>query len=348
MLRRRYRGGRGGRGVRALLAKFRRRALGTRKTGPWDQYILTGDSGAHDCTPDRSTTIGYKIWGWGAEVATMLTNIRSEAISTLLGGAVLYQPTLLVWGFTTFDILSAANSAIKCEIVLGTCRNNNADTISDLGTNFINAWAQSYDNRPTDFEDFPSTSVLQNLKFWGGNNSRGYRPTRRIVTSVGVGRPKRFTFRFKTRRFTYEDYSQAGFLTEGMARGRTVFAVVKYHAERQQVCGILDMEAAPLMTEGGGQFITKLRQFYFYRWIPGNNRPTVYGGYTGAEEVIEDTAKSWIGVPALRAQRFSGPGTFNNPASFGGLDVYAKQEAQINPMATCNGNVFTPEVQTVV
>lgn len=274
----------------------------------------------------------------------MLTNIRSEAISTLLGGAVLYQPTLLVWGFTTFDIYSAANSRIKCEIVVGTSRNNNADTIADLGTNFISAWGQSYDNRPTDFEDFPSTSLLQNLKFWGGNNTRGYRPTRRIVTTVGVGRPKRITLRFKTRRFTYEDYSGAGFLTEGMARGRTVFAIVKYHAERQQVCGVIDMDAAPILTEGGGQFMTKIRQYYFYRWIPGNNRPTVYGGYTGADEVIEETARSWIGVPALRAQRFSGPYTFANPSSFGGLDPTIKHEANINPNSTCNGTAYIPTV----
>lgn len=344
MLRRRYRGGRGGRGVRSLLAKFRRRALGTRKTGPWDQYIFTGDTGSHDLGPDTSTSIGYKIWGWGQEVGTMLTNIRSEAISTLLGGAVLYQPTLLVWGFTTFDILAAANADVKCEIVLGTVRNSNIDNIGDLGTKFINAWSQSYDAVPTGFPDFPSTSVLQNLKFWGGNSSPGYRPTRRIVTTVRVGRPKRFTFRFKTRRFTFEDYSQGTFLSEGMARGRTVFAVVKYTAVRQQVCGIIDMDAAPVLTEGPGQFMTKIRQFFFYRWIPGNNRPTIYGDHAGADEIIDDDAHGFIGVPALRAQRFSGPLTFGSPAAFGGLDTQMKHEVNANPTATCNGNPFVPNV----
>lgn len=249
-----------------------------------------------------------------------------------------------MYGFTTFDILAAANSDVKVEFVLGTVRNNNIDNIGDLGTKFISAWTQSYDAQPTDFADFPSTSVLQNLKFWGGNSSPGYRPTRRIVTTVRVGRPKRLTFRFKTRRFTFEDYSQGTFLSEGMARGRTYFAVVKYHAERQQVCGILDMEAAPLMTEGGAQFITKIRQFYFYRWIPGNNRPTVYGNYTGADEIIEEDARSWIGVPALKAQRFSGPNTFSDPSSFGGLGVHNKHEALINPMTTCNGTATIPVV----
>jgi len=344
MLRRRYRGGRGGRGVRALLAKFRRRALGTRKTGPFDQYIFTGDTGAHDIGPDTSASFGYKVWGWGQEIGTMLTNIRSEAISTLLGGAVLYQPTLLVYGFSTLDLLSAANSSIKAEIVLGTVRNNNVDTINDLGTNFAAAWAQGYDNRPTGFEDFPSTSVLQNIKFWGGNNTRGYRPTRRIVTTVGVGRPKRFTFRFKTRRFTFEDYSQSTFLTEGMARGKTIFAIVKLSAERQQVCGVIDMDNAPVLTEGGGQFLIKIRQFYFYRWIPGNNRPTIYGHHAGADETISDTAYSWIGVPALRAQRFSGPHVWADVASFGGLDRHHKHEANINPALDCTGDTFIPVV----
>jgi len=349
MLRRRYRGGRGGRGVRKLLSKFRRRALGTRKTGPWDQYIFTLVTNAFDQEPNLSETYFYKLWGWGEQVGQMLTNIRAESPFELVAAAeYLYQPTLVVYGFATVDVLCAGNAGINCELVVGGFNSNGAYTITDITTTFDASWAQSYDDFPTDYQSWPSTSVLENFKFWDARNLRSLRPTSRIVAKVGVGRPKRFTFRFKTRRFTWEDYSQGTFLTDGYAKNKSFFLCMRTTAERQQVCGVKSAVNQPILTEGGSQVMVKVRQFYFYRWIPGNNKPTIYGSNLGPNETVSNIAYSWIGVPAQRAQRFSGPYAFGNMDTFGGLNRYAKNEAAINPVLDCPGDPWIPEVNDPV
>lgn len=110
------------RGASALgmLRMFTKRANGSSKTGPWDQYIYTGTTSAITIDPGSSSTVAHSLWGWGSQVGTMLSNIRLEAPSTLIGGAVLMQPKLYVYGFAQFDIVPAGNSPIAYELIVCT------------------------------------------------------------------------------------------------------------------------------------------------------------------------------------------------------------------------------------
>lgn len=276
----------------------------------------------------------------------MLTNIRAEAPSTLLGGAVLMQPQLVVYGYATFDICPAGNSPIAYELILATRpgKLTGTSSLATTGTNFTAAWATSYDARPTNFENFPDTSLLENVSYWSSANA-AWTPTRRITGRAEVGRPRRYVFKFKTRRFNFQEYSQGTFLTQGQVSGKTFGLFTKTRAIPGQVCGVLSAVNQPILTEIGTNYMMKTRSYYFYRWEAGNNRPTVYGSNLGTNESVDEDAFSWIGVPALRAQRRN---LSNDVAAgfpdWGGASVAVKHEANINPIYDCVGTPFIPEV----
>lgn len=343
---RRLGGGSGGtRAVTALVNKFAKQALGRPGQGPLDQYVFTGNTRAATIDPDVSDTAVGDLWGNGGLVGNMLTNIRSEAISTLLGGAVLYQPTLIAYGYSTIDLVAAGNSDVTFELVVFTASRGTVavKTSAQLAADFTAAWAQSYDARPTGFEAFPDTSILQNVKFWRGTNQM--MPTKRMVVRVKVGKPKRLFFRFKTRKFNFTEYSTSTFLTEGLSSGKSYSFFIKAHGERGQVCGTKSAVNQPILTELGAPYMMKVRQYYHYRWAAGNNRPTIYGSNLGANESVNEDALSWIGVNALKSQRYNA--TQDASAGFpqwGAQDVSSKHEAQINPVEDCTGESYLPTV----
>jgi len=332
-----------------MLKMFARRVHGaSNRNGPIDQLIVTDPTAALTIDPGSSNTTVFASWGWGTDVATMLTNIRAEAPSTLLGGTVLMQPELLVYGYSTFDICPAGNSPIKYEIILATPSKGRVGTatLATTGTSFAAAWALTYDATPTGFSNFPDTSLLQNTQWWQSSSfGAGWDPIRRIAGRTGVGQPRRYVFKFRTRRFTYQEYAAGTFLTEGQVGGKSHALFVKTCAIPGQICGTLGANNQPILAELGTPFMMKLREYYFYRWVPGNNRPTVYGSNYGNTEAVNEDARSWIGVPSLRAQRAN---TSNDVATdfpeWGAQDVYSKQEAQINPIRDCTGDSWTPTV----
>jgi len=351
--RRRYSSrGSGGRGsqaaVNALIRKWQSRSRGVKGRGPLDQFISTGLTRAATIDPDTSDIVASELWGNGADIGSMLTNIRSEASSTLIGGAVLYQPALRVYGYATIDLVAAGNTDVTFEFVIWTLRGaNSVTTMATYATNFAASWSQSYDARPTGFEAFPDTSLLQNIKWWGKGSNNNIKATRRLVVKVRVGKPKRLFFKFKTRQFNYDDYAQSTFLTEGMAAGKSYAFFMKCHGERGQVCGTLSAVNQPILTELGSPYMIKVRQYYFYRWLPGNNRPTIYGSNLGPNEAVNEAALQWVGVNALKSQRYAAANdVFAAFPDWGGQDVYSKHEANINPIRDCAADALHPTVVT--
>lgn len=135
--------------------------------------VATANSNPLTISANSSQTTVHALWGWGSDVATMLTNIRAEAPSVLVGGAVLMQPKLYVYGYSTFDIIPYGNSPIKYELIIATPSKGRVGitTLANTGTAFANAWAETYDTRPTGFEAFPDTSLLQNTSWWNASGS---------------------------------------------------------------------------------------------------------------------------------------------------------------------------------
>lgn len=345
-LRRRVR--RGG-DAKAMLRMFAKRVHGgSNGKGPIDQLIVTSQTAALNIDPDSSSTSVFAGWGWGTDVGTMLTNIRAEAPSTLLGGAVLMQPELIVYGYSTFDILPVGNAPIDYELILATPRKGvtAAATLATLGTAFAAAWALSYDAVPSGFSTFPDTSLLQNTQWWQSSNSGGgFKPIRRITGRANVGQPRRYVFKFKTRRFKYQEYSASTFLTEGQVGGKTHALWTKVRAIRGQVCGVKSAVNQPILTEIGAPYMMKMRHYYFYRWVAGNNRPTIYGSNLGTSESVNEDALSWIGVPALRSQRQSA--NIDPSAGFvdyGATDQDSLHQVGLNPIWNCEGERTTPSV----
>lgn len=326
-----------------------RRSAGGRK-GPVDQFISTAPSYADFIAPGKSNYAFAQLWGWGQDVASMLTNIRAETPFTLVGGGSLYQPTLKVYGYATFDICVTGNADVVGEFVVFTPREHKNNTIAQAASAYALSWTNSWDAIPTGFETFPDTRILQNYSFWSGAAAGGYKATKRRTFKVRVGRPKRYTFRFATRTFKYEDYASTGFLTGAASAPNKSFGIVwKVAGERGQVCGLKNGAEFAFLNEVGATYMVRIRDYYFYRWVPGNNRPTVYGSNLSeeAKESIPAGQASFVGVPSQKAQRYS-YGTVQVPGTaWGAVDFRTRQEVQANPIIDCDGiTTFAPLIQT--
>jgi len=330
-----------------LLQLFKKRNGSYGKGHPVDRYISTYPTNAYTVDPDTSVITYMAGWGWGNDIAAMLVNIRAESPYTLTGGANLYQPTLQVYGHTTIDIVPTGNVGISFELVTCTPQRGRTGsaTLAATATAFAGAWAQSYDARSTGFEFFPDTSILENTTFFDSLNNP-WVPTGRITGTVRVGSPKRYILKYKTRAFRYAEYSVGTFLTEGQAGGKSYLHIIKVRGERGQVCGTKGANNQPILTEMGSPVMVKVRCTYYYRWVPGNNRPTIYGSNLGPSEGVNEDARQWVGVPALKAQRAAQATDVIdvNFTNWGGQDLRSKHESLINPIWDCTGGVFIPQV----
>lgn len=258
---------------------------------------------------------------------TMLENIRTETAAqqfALAADPQTLEPTLVVHGYSTVDVLAAGNAAVRGELIVYTPRSLNGEPLANVSANFTAAWARTYDARPTGFEDWPDTSLLQNSAFWGrAGFEPGFKATKRVAVKVGVGRPKRYTFRFATRRFRYEEYKATDFLQGGSAPGKSYGFMLKLNPERGQLCAVDEkMNTQNFLGNVQTNVIVQVRVFYFYKWVFGNNRPSVYGRFTPATYTLGDTG--YVGVPALKAQRLS---AFSSATTdFGGADASSRLE----------------------
>lgn len=346
--------GRGGRWLRRRIAKLDRQIRGGRRGGARDHLITNLPTNAISCDPGFRTETWFNLWGTGADIGTILTNIRAESQFTLTGGAFLYQPDILVSGYAEVEILPAGVSPIHYELVAGTSFANNATTIAQVITGFASAWTGAYDAQPTDYSFWPSTSVLENTPFWTGKISStgatNLKPTHYYKGKAEIGQAKKFVFRFKTRRFAYDDYVNSTFLTDGMVQNKSYRALLSVWGEPGQVCGVKGANNQPMISELGTDYIMRIRRHYFYKWVPGNNRPTVFGAQWPTTESVDDEALGWIGVPALRAQR---GGAYRLDAEdvapftgYGALSAIRRHEANLNFSHDCTGDQFTPVVST--
>lgn len=95
--------------------------------------------------------------------------------------------------------------------------------------------------------------------------------------------------------------------------------------------------------------MTKTVQHYNYRFIPGNNRPTVYGSNFDEDMTIDAEANGWLGINALKAQRGAAYSRDIEVSAgypnFGALAVNRKPETNINPVDSCETTTFRPDVE---
>jgi len=358
----RYRSGGGVlvRGARQHRAQYNREASGIKghaigSSGPlrsgkyWDKYIQTAGTTNLNVDPGASNQVfGYAFFP-GDDFATMVTNIRTESPFTLVGGAYVLMPTLYVCGYTVFDVYAASNSSARFELCLFTSRDTKVLTPTTALTTFATAWTASYDALPAAYPNFPSTSLLENRSFWSPNY---FKLAGRRTGIARPGRPVRLTFKFKTRRLTYDEYSNSSGVPSFAGvhfKDKTYSYVMKFSGEMGQACGTDGVGNKPILTEINGNIMVKRTTFYRYTWAPGsaNQKPTIYGSVLGSGESVNEDALCWTSVPALKATRAAAGIDITGAGGvyFGALDIQSRHQTTLNPYADCVGDLLLPQVE---
>lgn len=336
--------GGGSRWLAGRIRSLARTISGTGSGGPRDHLIVpTEDTAAVTLAGYRKLVIG-NVWGCGVDVGSILQRIRQESPYTAEPGITL-EPTVLVSGFTEYELLSTGVSPLHYEYVVHTPYSSVTASGTDAATSWDTAWEDTYDTLPTNYSTFPSTSLLENLSYWKNRASYSRRPTHYATGKIEIGRAERFIFKFKTRAFRFNDYANGSFLSnDGMVPNKSYRMFLSVWGEPVQVCGDDGTEnARPMVAEAGTPFMVRVRRHYFYKWIPGNNRPSVYGAQIPTGWDVPVTAQGFIGIPALRAQRASarmlGTETGTGYPEFGGLYELRKPEVIQGvsaPAVNCN------------
>lgn len=298
----------------------------------------------------------FDLWGTGVDIASMLTNIRAESVYQLQAAPTtitLLQPTLLVSGFTELELLPTGNVPLHYEITVGSSLNSQVATAATTATNFSTAWASTFDTRPTGYELFPGTSMLQNTAFWRNNVSGTMRATHYRTGRIEVGKQHKLVFAFKTRRFTFADYSSGNFLTTGgLIPNKSYRALMHVWGEPGQTCGVTGgATTSPTITELACPYLIRQRVHYFYKWVAGNNKASVYGSNLPTGITIPTGAYGYIGIPSVRAQRaalgYNASEFASGYPGYGGANVTRRQEAFLNMDQDCGSNPYPPSVSVI-
>lgn len=322
---------------------------GTPRGGPPDRYIFTIDAWLNQVNANEADNIFMEFGLNAVPVATMLSNIRLESPYTLLGGAVLLQPTLFVRCLSVATIVNAGNSAILGSYVVAKSRVTVTSTISGVSTEYSTQFANNWDAVPTGYENYPSNKIGINKAFFGtGNVGLGrYRKGKEVQFRILPGQTYNIREAFSAK-VEYQDYALSGWLASvsgGFLKNRSRLLIVRIRGEEGQVCGLDGaLAATPVLAPVPAVSLIRTRHYYQYKWAGGNNRPTVYGSNLGADESVPATAHGFIGIPGIKAQRYAAGAAAN---AFGALDYTAHQEAQLNFGATCaesGSNYFQPTV----
>lgn len=339
----------GARGVARRIQAIRKQVQGRGGKSPRDQILITEPGLPTKVAPGQVRTIEAFLWGSGADIAQILTEIQVESPYVLETPTAVteLQPTLFVYGWSLIDVFNAGTADVNFEYIVLTPHAGFGTDTFDLSTDYATGWAQSYDTMPSNYEDYPSTSVLENLSLYSKSSKRGYRPSQYSLGSIKAGTNRRFLFRFKTRRFTWEEYSVDSYFTNGATPNKAFLAIFRFWSEIGQVCATNDGTARPAAFPVGGNILMQTRRQYSYKWVPGNNKPSIRGDYFPPLYVMAEDAASFVGDLGRKNLRYAGYRATDDAAgypTYGGKTHLRHQEAVINPQTTCAA-AFIPDVE---
>lgn len=309
--------------------------------GPADKYTLTSDTVRFNILATQAARIFNQHWGYGPAIGAILGLLQGESPYVAAGGVTL-EPRLVVSGHTTTTFYAAGNSRVFGEMYIFTPRViGTGQTVTALGTQFDAAILQTFDvspTTPTAVQFWPSFRLAHNRGFW----RTIYRPVAKFKLDFGPGRPQQVVFKPGTKTFTQEDYNfgaGAWLTNNGGSPGKTFHAVIRMWCEKSQVCATtLTGANSSIIGEGVSDVMIQSRQHYTYKWTPGNNQASWYGSQIGPNEAVDFKQSTFVGVPALKAQRFAASG-YNGliaTSQFGAQHPTSRLEVNDNWVPDCN------------
>lgn len=306
--------------------------------GPADTYILGDNTLTSGNYPGFQDYIFGQGPGCSGDIRIILEQIRGESQYDLTGGDNLFQPTIYVRSLQTHVIHNSGNATIYGSYQLADFGATTASTLTGLATEFASSWSRTFDDFPSadqGYPQWPNVPLKRNAGFWNANG-RYKRRGKEVKFSIKCG--QNYTIRYKTvHSYSYKEYSQPGILaaTMGTWPRKSHVMIARLHGELAQLCAGDGGTGPFILGPSETGYMVQSRRYMQYKWAPGNNRPTVYGKYYGPQNTIDyTTARSFIGVPGLKAQRAAGgSGTVQ---ALGATDPFTRQEANINFSSDCS------------
>lgn len=114
-------------------------------------------------------------------------------------------------------------------------------------------------------------------------------------------------------------------------------------------CGVQSALNFPTIAPGQTTFVSGERRQYRYKWIAGNNKPTVRGDYFNSVDSVDSKAVGWRadGFGYYHANDHAGNGTtVTNATTDNALRANTTYPVDLNPLYDCTADVYVPTVDT--
>jgi len=261
-------------------------------------------------------------------------------VYTLTGGGFVLQPTLCFEGFTNhwFACTSAYSVAFDYQLVTPRI-NAGVNGAAAFGTAWASRLTEGFDSIPSGWQNQPTFQLGDNYVF--GSDRSTYRIVRSGRLIARPGKPAVLNIKHRPKVLAYPDYSFTNALTQGAWSHRTYFLVVRAVPESQINCGLQTGSAFPVSAPGYGGYVVGQKRTYRYKWIPGNNKPTVRGDYFASS----DSIGLGIGWRADALGYFHRDGVPIGATLVNNNRNKSARPVDINPEANCDGlALWTPTV----
>lgn len=308
--------------------------------GPYDTTTFTDNQVYATIAAGSQTISSVKSWGWGSEIGQLLSDIRSESVYTLVGGSYVLQPTLCAEGYTNHWWACPFQGKLLIDWELYTFRSNVTKSgDAAVLTDWTNALAEGYDSVPTGYATFPTTELGVNYVFRSARKSYRRVGAGRLIAAPG--KPAVLNIRHRPKCFAYADYSATNALTQGCFANRTYWLISRIVPEDAINCGQQSAASYPLSAPGYGAYIVGVRRVYRYKWVAGNNKPTIRGNYNGPNDIIPLTGPSFLADPL---GHFQWADTAALAANVNSTRHYSAMAVNSNPVDNCALGTWTVDV----
>lgn len=174
---------------------------------------------------------------------------------------------------------------------------------------------------------------------------------RKLVRRVGRGRliaapgkPAVLNVRHRPKVWAYADYSYTNALTQGVFAHRTYVLIERIHGEDGINCGVQSASNFPTSAPTYAGYVHGTKRTYRYKWVAGNNKPTIRGAYFGSNDTLSQTASAWLADPLNHFQ--ANEDVVSLAANVNSTRYASALAVNVNPQMNCAEEHLIPEFET--